>query len=184
MSRSAREVTAKFATTEVPNDVVLHDGKRVHLSERHVFEGGGVINDVRPKPLEHIAHAVFIGYRTEDRHQMNRSNVCRQVAVNVVQILLGGIEQNQCAWAQRMNGARQSRTDRSTCSGDQDGLRVMDWRKFREVSRRWLMRKESIPANVLQVEAHRGSFDIIRSAGWPRVFSSNVQARKAHLAST
>ena len=53
-------------------DIVFHHRKRVHLAQRDVLERRRVIHDLRCEALEHVAHAVFIGHRTEHRDNAYR----------------------------------------------------------------------------------------------------------------
>jgi hypothetical protein len=128
-----------------------------------VLECSRVIDELRAIAFEDVAQTALVSHRSQDWHVPMLSGCRRQAGMDAIQVLLGRIQQHEAAGIQSLDGLRQCRTNGSAGSCDQDvlsGVKPGEFRRIMARVRRW---KQSIPANVFNVEGHIRAGIIIRT---------------------
>ena len=98
-------------------DIGEHAFARERLDHRHLLQRGGVEDDFRPLFREPAAHRC-----TRRGCRRARARASRQFEADLVEIVLGAIEQRQARRRKRRDAAREFAADRTAAARDQHAL--------------------------------------------------------------
>ena len=155
ISRAAPKRRATAASVEVPNTLfcttangfISPSGTCLRAAAWKTISGRKRSKMSRTQPL--------VGHRSQHRHVPRRSSQRRQGVVDVIQILLGRVQQDERTRIQRLNTVRKGRANRPSRAGDKDFPARDKVGEFHWVVPSGGRRKQSVPSDVVEGKRHR-----------------------------